>query len=144
MARPSAFALRATADKSRRRCALPQDEVEGNCKPHGEERAQARVSNHGPLAPPSPAARPSRAGFAGRLRTRMRGIADLMVRSARSARLEPWAAEGVDRRIRCNQQRIYKRFTSMAACSVATRPSPNEKSRPAAAHVVAFICDAMA
>src|SRR4030088_268072 len=27
----------------------------------------------------------------------------------------------------------------MAACSVATRPSPNEKSRPEAAHVDAFI-----
>jgi hypothetical protein len=36
-------------------------------------------------------------------------------------------------RIRCKQQRIYKRFTSIAA-----RPSPNEKSRPEAAHVVAF------
>jgi hypothetical protein len=32
----------------------------------------------------------------------------------------------------------------MAACAVATRPSPNEKSRPAAAHVVVFICGAMA
>jgi len=31
----------------------------------------------------------------------------------------------------------------MAARSVATRPSPNEKSRPAAAHVVAFIGGAM-
>src|ERR1700716_1824129 len=28
----------------------------------------------------------------------------------------------------------------MAACSVAPRPSPNEKSRPAAARVVAFMC----
>src|SRR5712671_4670270 len=32
----------------------------------------------------------------------------------------------------------------MAACSVATRPSPNEKSRPEAAHAVAFIGGAMA
>jgi hypothetical protein len=32
----------------------------------------------------------------------------------------------------------------MAACSVATRPSPNEKSRPDAAHVDAFICGTMA
>jgi hypothetical protein len=32
----------------------------------------------------------------------------------------------------------------MAACAVATRPSPKEKSRPAAAHVDVFIGDAMA
>src|SRR5258705_972299 len=32
--------------------------------PHGEERASARVSNHGQLAPLSPVARPSRRRFA--------------------------------------------------------------------------------
>src|SRR3979490_2279913 len=79
VARPSAFALRATADKSRRRCAPPRDED-----------------------------------------------------------------EGADGRPGCKQQRIYKRFTSMAACSVATRPSPNEKSRPEAARLAAFICGSMA
>jgi hypothetical protein len=50
------------------------------------------------------------------------------------------ALQDEEGRIRCKQQRIYKRFTSMAACSVAPRPSPNEKSRPAAARVVAFMC----
>jgi len=54
------------------------------------------------------------------------------------------ALQDEEGRIRCKQQRIYKRFTSMAACSVAPRPSPNEKSRPAAARVVAFMCGAMA
>src|SRR5467141_2995327 len=33
-------------------------------------------------------------------------------------------------RISCKQQGICRRFTSMAACSAATRPSPNEKSLP--------------
>jgi hypothetical protein len=62
--------------------------------PHGEDRAQARVSNHGPLAPLSPAARPSAFALratADKLRRRCAppqdqvervGIADLMVRSA--------------------------------------------------------------
>ena len=75
------------ARPSRRRRAPPQDEVGGNCKPHGEERAQARASNHLPLAPPSPVA-PS---FEGRLRRLPQdeagGIADLMVRSAAKPRV---------------------------------------------------------
>jgi hypothetical protein len=54
------------------------------------------------------------------------------------------ARNRLDGRISCKQQRICKRFTSMTACAAATRPSPNEKSRPEAARVVAFICGAMA
>jgi hypothetical protein len=95
--------------------------------------AQRRVSNHGPLAPLSPAARPSALA--------LRATAD---KSGRRCAPPPDESEGVDGRLCCKQQRIYKRFTSMAACSVATRPAPNEKSRPEAAHVVAFICGATA
>jgi hypothetical protein len=96
----------------------------------------------------------------------MRRTAYLMVRSARerasrtmggrhrsrprpvlrdgASRLLRTRMRGVGGRIPCKQQRIYKHFTSMAARSVATGPSPNEKSRPAAARVVAFICGATA
>jgi len=49
----------------------------------------------------------------------MRGIADLMVRSAAKPRVSTMAAEGVDGWISCNKQGIYSRFTSMAASSVA-------------------------
>jgi hypothetical protein len=104
VARPSAFALppslcelrrtsRATADKSRRRCAPSRDEDEGYCRPHGEERAQARVSNHGPLAPLSPMARPS--GYGGPVETALHA--------------PPRGQDkDVDGRFCCKQQRIYK------------------------------------
>ncbi len=59
----------------------------GYCRPHGEERASARVSNHGQLAPLSPVARPSRPAFGGRLRTRLtRGMAGFVVNNNESTR----------------------------------------------------------
>jgi hypothetical protein len=62
----------------------------------------------------------------GRLRCRVLPI----LRDARPLGRAPQdEAEGADGRISCKQQGICRRFTSMAACSAATRPSPNEKSR---------------
>jgi hypothetical protein len=118
------------ARPSRRRCAPPQDEVEGNCKPHGEERAQARVSNHLPLAPPSPVA-PS---FEGRPRRPPQdeagGTADLMVRSAAKPRVSNHG------RLRASMAGFVVNNNESTVALPPWRPppwrraSPNEKSRP--------------
>jgi len=62
-----------------------------------------------------------RIGVRGRCLSRRYALRPHGEERGEAARLEPWAAEGVDGRISCKQQGIYSRFTSMAASSVPAR-----------------------